>query len=107
MENEYIAKGANFGITQGRASNAIEPTQPLTADVMLQTARALELAQEVSARLWSLRDRLFGSRPENGTSPGKPAGANGFAEAYTERSGELLLVLCTIDGLSAEINNRL
>jgi hypothetical protein len=90
------------------AMGADRPDGPITQEVMETLNRAQDQANEVTHRLYQLRDRLFGSPPP---SPATANGAKGeaphFKAAHYERSQRLLETLGEIDRLSNELANRL
>lgn len=90
------------------AEQAID--RPLSARIMANTNEHLDLSRQINQRLYELRDRLFGPMPPSvtGTADGRvQAPANGFADAYSGTCRELYNTLVLIDGVSAELANRL
>lgn len=103
----YDTVGEFTGQVTSRA-DPTAPTQPLTLEIMDRTSRTLDTANEISSRLYQLRDRLFGSPPE------ATAGANAstketgnFAGAYVDKAQSLGRVMADIDHISTDLANRL
>jgi hypothetical protein len=82
---------------------------PLTNEILSRTNSALDAANEIAIRLYSLKDRLFGTSldPATASAPKGASNANSFAGAYFEKSQSLSEVLHGIDRLSLDLSNRL
>lgn len=92
-----------------QAAAQVEPAKPLTLAITDSLDGSLNVACEIRSRLWSLKDRLFGSAPSNTLSGGlaKEAPASCFADHARGSGRGLRDVLNEIDSLSLEIANRL
>lgn len=87
---------------------ADEPSQTMLQEILNRTGSAQDIANEILARLFNLKDRLFGPEPigatKDGVSPPPPVA---FEYAYRQKATSLHGTLQLIDQLSNEINNRL
>lgn len=97
------AQRANFtGVSLGNTESA-----PLTVSALQKTESALEIAHEAAARLYGLKERLFGLTPENGEMAAKAPEPHAFADVLDSKQRALIAILHRVDALSTEIANRL
>lgn len=99
---------ADARMTRDYVTAAEQPEQPLTLEINNRIADLTAQADEITHRLYTLRDRLFGAVPEGvaGRDP-RPPGADCFESGAKLGLGLLADALTEIDRLSLTIANRL
>lgn len=103
--------GVKYVVTAGGgigSPNLERTEQPLTNDILDRISRSQDTASEIGARLFSLRDRLFGTPAETAGGSGPvPPSPSSFQGCVEDRLLNLQRSLNYIDSLSSDINNRL
>jgi hypothetical protein len=98
------------GNARYEADTAEVTPSSVTEDIIARLDHNIGIATEVRARLWGLRDRLFGPQPPaaDGIAQGeKRSPANSFEAASRMKGFQLRDILNDIDALSAHLTNRL
>lgn len=123
MDPEYADVSSTMGRAQLRTGSAAlgglardaayrdplaSESPPLTAIAMAHVQSTNNQLNEIAARLYELRDRLFGPELTQGAgNDAKMPPASGFADAFSRSVQETSTLLSVIDRLSLQISNRL